>query len=85
MKCKLLRLESALFLLVILPMVRLQLSVCFNCYTGNGAYEIEARHSLYLFAVNNATSTISTSEIWFRFKEGYSNAVRRTVRIRDLL
>jgi hypothetical protein len=25
------------------------------------------------------------SDIWFKFKEGYSNAVRRTVKMKDLL
>jgi len=26
-----------------------------------------------------------TGDIWFRFKEGYLNAVRKTVRIQDLM
>jgi len=28
---------------------------------------------------------MATGDIWFRFKEGYLNAVRKTVRIQDLI
>jgi len=28
---------------------------------------------------------VATGDIWFRFKEGYLNAVRKTVRIQDLM
>jgi len=31
------------------------------------------------------TNDIIKSDIWFKFKEGYSNAVRRTVKIKDLI
>ncbi|XP_064109636.1 chromosome transmission fidelity protein 18 homolog [Macrobrachium nipponense] len=32
----------------------------------------------------SATNEIVKSDIWFRFKEGYSNAVRRPVKMKDL-
>lgn len=34
-------------------------------------------------AVGN--TTISSTQVWYQFKEGFSNAVRRTVRMKDLL
>ena len=35
-------------------------------------------------AAEKANSEIVSSDIWFKFKEGYNNAVRRLVRLRDL-
>ncbi|KAK7024655.1 hypothetical protein SK128_009630 [Halocaridina rubra] len=35
--------------------------------------------------VKSTTNEIVKSDIWFRFKEGYSNAVRRTIKMRDML
>jgi hypothetical protein len=32
-----------------------------------------------------AGNDIVKTDIWFKFKEGYSNAVRRTVKTKDLL
>ncbi|KAK3859648.1 hypothetical protein Pcinc_034261 [Petrolisthes cinctipes] len=34
--------------------------------------------------VKSTNNEIVKSDIWFRFKEGYSNAVRRTIRMKDL-
>ncbi|KAA0197860.1 hypothetical protein HAZT_HAZT003547, partial [Hyalella azteca] len=34
---------------------------------------------------NKATNDIVKSTVWFRFKEGYSNAVRRSVKMKDLV
>ena len=33
----------------------------------------------------NVESELVSSDIWFKFKEGYSNAVRRTIKMKDLL
>lgn len=33
----------------------------------------------------NTTNEIVKSDIWFRFKEGYSNAVRRPIKMKDLI
>jgi hypothetical protein len=33
----------------------------------------------------SAANDIVKTDIWFKFKEGYSNAVRRTVKTKDLL
>ena len=35
-------------------------------------------------AAQRANAEIVSSDIWFKFKEGYNNAVRRLVRMRDL-
>jgi len=40
---------------------------------------------LYLFVCEEIGKTLATGDIWFRFKEGYLNAVRKTVRIQDLM
>lgn len=34
---------------------------------------------------SSAVKVSSSSQVWYQFKEGFSNAVRRTVRIKDLL
>ena len=34
---------------------------------------------------NAVTNEIVKSDIWFKFKEGYSNAVRRNVKLKDFL
>ena len=36
-------------------------------------------------AKKDANSEIVSSDIWFKFKEGYNNAVRRNVKMKDLL
>ena len=36
-------------------------------------------------AESGKNSEIVSSDIWFKFKEGYNNAVRRNVRMKDLL
>jgi hypothetical protein len=36
-------------------------------------------------AASKVTNDIVKTDIWFKFKEGYSNAVRRTVKMKDLL
>merc|ERR1711972_1292606 len=33
----------------------------------------------------NVESELVSSDIWFKFKEGYSNAVRRTIKMKDFL
>jgi hypothetical protein len=35
--------------------------------------------------VSACTDEIVKSDIWFHYKEGFSNAVRRSVKIQDLL
>ena len=30
-------------------------------------------------------NSLLSNDIWFKFKEGYSNAVRRTIRLQDLV
>jgi len=35
--------------------------------------------------LNNKKNEIVKSDIWFKFKEGYSNAVRRNVKMKDLM
>ena len=43
---------------------------------------------LYFLADNSehqAAQPAQTNLIWFRFKEGYSNAVRKSVKIQDFL
>jgi len=37
------------------------------------------------FVCTETGRTMATGDIWFRFKEGYLNAVRKTVRIQDLM
>ena len=34
---------------------------------------------------SNICDEIVKTDVWFRFKEGYSNAVRRNVKMKDLL
>lgn len=36
-------------------------------------------------AANDKNSEIVSSDIWFKFKEGYNNAVRRNVKMKDLM
>lgn len=46
--------------------------------TGDVALETDA-------AERHIGTAVGRSDVWFRFKEGVSNAVRRSVYIRDLL
>lgn len=41
--------------------------------------------SLHTFSFSEKVDEIVKSDIWFHFKEGFSNAVRRSVYIKDLL
>jgi len=40
---------------------------------------------LFVFFCKEMSKGLTTGDVWFRFKEGYLNAVRKTVRIQDLM
>jgi len=51
----------------------------FLCLTCGTLYAL-------IFCVCKETGkAVAAGDIWFRFKEGYLNAVRKTVRIQDLM
>ena len=55
-----------------------------GCYTDVHCYGCGC-NDVSLLTVTEPEKHVIGGDVWFRFKEGYTNAVRKNVRVQDLI